>query len=378
MSHSLSLFPFIFWKRLWRRVGIEFLKFRATCKSCHLAAPLMRMRDEAALMKLRSYSFASPLLMVVDENRGGIMNLTDPVFGDKYIMNTSHDQEEIIICCSRYGWLLLFYTNSRYLVFFNPFTRNVHKLPSTSLWLENLCFSAPPTSPDCMVVGFTTQDDGQDDDVRHMYILHFVSTTTQEPLWRIVDLDYGPDAPYAFRFPTFHGPHLYALCNEGRLVVFKEISQVQVRSSWEEVVAEAPKSQFQWMTWARRNTQYYLVKRDQHLLLVILGIYGEYLEVFQLDDSTKEWEKIDSLGRHAIYISDTTCCCIEARIPKLQNKIYFPNLHTENGKIVFYSLDKSDYYAFDGDKIEATACKTMFLGTKYHLNPYAWIEPSWC
>ncbi|KAI3683817.1 hypothetical protein L1987_84332 [Smallanthus sonchifolius] len=77
---------------------------------------------------------------------------------------------------------------------------------------------------------------------------------------------------------------------------------------------------------------------EWHLLLVIVGEFGEPVEVFKLNDST-EWEKTESLGRHVIYIGDKTCLCIEAKTPVMANKIYFPRVHSENRKIVFYSLE---------------------------------------
>ncbi|GJV68240.1 hypothetical protein Tco_1483749, partial [Tanacetum coccineum] len=60
------------------------------------------------------------------------------------------------------------------------------------------------------------------------------------------------------------------------------------------------------------------------------GLSGESVEVFKMNNSNKEWEKLDSLGRHMIYICGTTCLCIEAKYRHMENKIYFPQLHSKN------------------------------------------------
>ncbi|GJR53656.1 hypothetical protein Tco_1404177 [Tanacetum coccineum] len=77
---------------------------------------------------------------------------------------------------SMFGWLLLKQNDHTHgLVFYNPFTNDLRKLPKAEYnQFESLCFSAPPTSVDCMVVGFTWGWDAH---------IHFVN---HEPSWRPV------------------------------------------------------------------------------------------------------------------------------------------------------------------------------------------------
>lgn len=93
-------------------VGVEYMHFRATCKRCNLAAPLILWSNKTSA--LRKYSLVSPWLMVMDKNRG-IFSFTDPMFGDKYFMKNS--QVSVVrpdrACCSRFGWLL-FYSDFSY------------------------------------------------------------------------------------------------------------------------------------------------------------------------------------------------------------------------------------------------------------------------
>nr|GFB34221.1 hypothetical protein [Tanacetum cinerariifolium] len=138
-------------------IGLEFLNFRATCKSCHLAAPVLQWRGEAALKRLQNYSLLSPWLMVVDKKQGAV-TFEDPLSGYKYFMKSlPHQISKSSRCYSGYGWLLFY--GEYGLEFRNPFTNAVHDLPDVAgfrfFWLY---FSAPPTSPDFMVVGFGNED----------------------------------------------------------------------------------------------------------------------------------------------------------------------------------------------------------------------------
>ena len=114
---------------------------------------------------------------------------------------------------------------------------------------------------------------------------------------------------------------------------------------------------------------------DQDLLLVIVGKFGERVEVFKLDDSKQEWVKVNGLGKHMIYVCGITCLCVEAKSKEMENKIYFPRLHSKNNTIVFYSLETCSYQTSKGDNIQEPL--RDFIGTTYHLSPHLWIEPSW-
>ncbi|KAI3683668.1 hypothetical protein L1987_84180 [Smallanthus sonchifolius] len=289
-------------------IGVEYMKFRATCKYFHLAAPPIKWSNKTTLRRLQKYSVVSPWLMVLDNYRDTIIFI-DPLLVVPY--------------------------------------------------LEIFCFSAPPTSPDCMVVGFTTRAPW------NVYI-HFVSG---ESTWHTYDLNFGGDDLYSYRFPAFNGRDIYALCNDERVKACRDMTDDDF--SWEVIVNKTPRSR------CRSPMQYFLSNCDQHLLLVIISEFGESIEVFKLNESTEEWEKIDEFGKHMIYISDTSCIRLEAKSPEMGNKIYFPRLlHDENTKIVFYSLETCKYRTFDDKNIQESFGADLF-GTKHHSYPHTWIEPSW-
>ncbi|PWA77277.1 hypothetical protein CTI12_AA225440 [Artemisia annua] len=307
-------------------VGVEYMNFRATCKRCHLAAPLIKWGNKRSIKRLQTYSVVSPWLMVVDKKRDTI-TFMDPIMTCRAVL-------------------------------YNPFTNDLRKLPAESRdRFESLSFSAPPTSANCIVIGFKFKTGEH----WHAHI-HFVN---REPVWHTLNL--GPD-PHTICSSIFDGRDLYALGKEGELIVFNNLGQPD--HLWKLVEAEAPKS-------SSSSTQKYLTKCDQQLLLVSVGVgeYGEHVEVFKHNASKQEWEKVDGVGKHMIYICNATCLCIEAKMPQMENKIFFPQLHAENRKIVFYSLDTCMYHTFDGEDIQERV--SGFFGNTFHFSSHAWLEPNW-
>ncbi|GJW73940.1 PAZ domain-containing protein [Tanacetum coccineum] len=320
-SHLLNL-PFdVLMAIMEFSVGVEYMKFRASCKLCHLAAPIIQWSNHTASKRLQ---LVSPWLMVIGKDT---ITFIDPMFGDKYFIKTPRELElidELKIHCSRYGWLLMRKCDDGPLILFNPLTGDTRKLPKDP-YLESFGFSAPPTSPGCMVVGFSSTSEWQ-------VCIHFVG---QESSWREFTLKFCQDDPYYYRFPLFCGRDVYTLCNEKGLEVFKEL--VDEDYIHESVVKEAPTS------CCTSTPHYFLVKCDheykcnQHLLLLIVGEHGETVEVFIPNKDAGKWEKIDDIGKHMIYVGDRTSLCMEAKTREMENKIYFPRLRS--GKIVFFSLE---------------------------------------
>ncbi|PWA74764.1 cation/H+ exchanger, Cation/H+ exchanger, CPA1 family [Artemisia annua] len=333
-------------------VCVEYLNFRATCKHCEVAAPLIQWSNKTSLMRLQTYSLVSPWLMVVDNDRG-IITFTDPMLGDNYFMKNLHVSiPRHQIFCSRFGWLFFFSFDIQRLVLYNLFTCDLRKLPDTSYGFDAACFSAPPTSPDCMVAGFSIGDEC-------LVLIHYVA---RESSWRTIRVGAEPDS---IRFLTFFGQDLYALDGDGKLIGFKELGEENYSLTF--VEATVP------ISCSTSPAQYYLMKCDQDILKVIVGKFGERVEVFKRDVSIEEWEKIDSLGNHIIYICDTTCLCIEAKTREMENKVCFPRLQSKNTKMLFYSLETCTYQTYNGENIQ----QKDFFGTTYHLSPHAWIEPNW-
>nr|GEX44176.1 hypothetical protein [Tanacetum cinerariifolium] len=323
--------------------GVDYLKFCATCKRCHLAAPLVPWNNGKASKIMQYYSLPSPLLIVFDKYKG-IMTLTDPMFGDKYFMKTPQE----LICdfqikCLRFGCLLILKPGGS-LVFFNPFTNDILELPELPhKYIDTVCFSAPPTSPDCVVVGIILGLE-----TPWHACIHIVGG---EPSWRSIVL-YIRGNEY-FTSITFYGRDLYALREDGGFDVFKEMGRENHR--WWRDVAKAPASCCS-----------SLPRCDQHNLRVIVGKFGKSVEVFKLT-SSNEWDKVVGLGEHMIFISGASSVCLDAKTPQMANKIYFPS-----SPIMYFSLETCRFHILN---IEDSFGD--FFGTKHHLSSHGWIEPRW-
>nr|GEY22918.1 hypothetical protein CTI12_AA506200 [Tanacetum cinerariifolium] len=262
------------------------------------------------------YSAVSPWFVVLNRKQG-IITCTDPLLAENYHMKNSKD---------------------------------LRKLPEAEYYkFESLCFSAPPTSVDCMVAGFTWGWDA------HIQFLN------QETYWRRVSHDQRP-----IKSLPFYGRIIYALCEEGELIVFCNLGKENY--SWKVVEAEAPNS------CSGSSAKNYLTKCNQHLLLVSVGERGKHVKVLKMNNVSQRWEKIEDVGKHMIFICDTTCLCIEAKMPQMENTIFFPRIRTKSRKMVFYSLDTCKYHTFDGENSKEYLGD--FVGTKLPFSPNAWSEPT--
>ena len=170
-SHLLNLPLHILEAIIEYCVGLEYMNFRATCKYCHLAAPTIKWSEKLLL--------SPSWLMEVDKEQG-IFTFTDPMSGYIFFMNKLDLPIYLDrICYSRFSWLLFYLGSWKTLVFYNPFTNDIRELPYLGYIDGSFCFSAPPTSPGCMVVLLPKGD-------QYAYI-HFVGG---EPSWRRIDLHY--------------------------------------------------------------------------------------------------------------------------------------------------------------------------------------------
>ncbi|XP_076897669.1 F-box/kelch-repeat protein At1g57790-like [Bidens hawaiensis] len=322
--------------------GVEYMNFRATCKRCYLAAPLTRWQTY------------SPWFMVLNTYPGGNITFIDPICGDKYFMKTPQELNgDCEVLCSRFGWLMFDVNGHGLLLFFNPFTSNIYKLPKAPYYFESLCFSAPPTSPDCMVVGFTS----------HIVCVHFVSQEASS--WRTYRFG-GPSD--CFRFPAFCGRDIWALCNNDEILNLRDTGEGY---SLDVVTDKVPRG-------CGSHIEYFMSKCGEHLLLIIVNDLGESVEVLKLNESTKEWEKIDDLGKHMICISESegSCICLEAKAPQMGNKIFFPRLlQSKDTKIVFYSLETRKLHTFDDKHIQESFGFDLSRTYGYCF-PNTWIEPN--
>ncbi|OVA04482.1 Protein of unknown function DUF295 [Macleaya cordata] len=184
---------------------------------------------------------------------------------------------------SKGGWLLMS-KGRKTLFFYNPFTKAAIQLPDLPeiYSFTGIAFSSLPTSSDCVVFGIA-QDDWFEISifVCNIHLRHCTGKRFLEDgfIWKVLA---KPRKHFNVVYPSF------------------------------------------------------LVECDRKLLLVDLGPLGKSVEIFSLDFSKMVWVKVESLGKHMLFISNTSCLSAIAPNSCMENKIYLARLHGE--EILFYSL----------------------------------------
>ncbi|PWA98139.1 hypothetical protein CTI12_AA004320 [Artemisia annua] len=67
-SHLLNLPLHVLGMVMDFSVGVEYLKFRSTCKRCHLAAPLLQWNNGKASKRMQEHSLLSPWQIVFNKH----------------------------------------------------------------------------------------------------------------------------------------------------------------------------------------------------------------------------------------------------------------------------------------------------------------------
>ncbi|KAI3950138.1 hypothetical protein MKW98_008583 [Papaver atlanticum] len=318
---------------------VDFLHFRAVCKANKV--PIMKQISGV----IRS-TYLTPWLLFSTENSTRY-NFVDPMHNnEKYLMNLPELLAGAIIRCQKSGWLLM--SKGRYTFFFyNPFTKESIQLPELprGCVIAGVTFSSLPTCSDCVVFGIAQQNQEE---------ISIYTIKRGADSWRILSFQNSDLEKYmpTFNEPVFHKGAYFVVDFNGTLGVYNE-------GSWK--ILEKPRGY--------SNSAYvsFLVECEDELLLV--PILGFSVTVFRLDSLEMVWQKVESLGKHMLFINFYACLSAVAPKSCMENKVYFPRLHDE--RILYYSLETGSYHSV-GSTHSAKDC----FDTKGWTN-CTWIEPNW-
>ncbi|XP_026418016.1 uncharacterized protein LOC113313457 isoform X2 [Papaver somniferum] len=318
---------------------VDFLHFRAVCKANKL--PIVKQISGA----MRS-TYLTPWLLFSTENASRY-NFVDPMHNnEKYLMNLPELLAGAIVRCQRGGWLLML--KGRFTFFFyNPLTKETIQLPElqSGYCCAGITFSSLPTCSDCLVFGITQQNEEE----ISICIIKRGADRWEFDFFENSDLEkFMP----TYNEPVFHKGSFYCVDSNGTLGVFNE-------DSWE--VLKRPHGY--------SNAAYvsFLVECENEVLLV--RILGFSVAILKLDSLEMVWQKVESLGKHMLFISFTSCLAAIAPKSCMENKVYFPRLHDE--RILYYSLETGSYHS-----VGSTHCAKDYFDTKSWTN-CTWIEPNW-
>ncbi|KAL5056745.1 hypothetical protein RYX36_028349 [Vicia faba] len=329
----------------------DYLQFRATNKLFHLAAPPLEWRSSSSSMSRSRFDDLSlSPLFGFSENKDKRFTIVHPKHGLKYKYNIKMTDWEI--CCSKDGWLLLVAGTKRRGFFFNPFTKQV-VLPALRFSIRNtrcVGLSHRPTSSECVIVDLD----------KPVFSSRLVAYTyiPSERVWGWDKVSFEKiEFPLYNISPALHNGLFYYLSIKGKLAVI-EAPRGEI-AKWKELVEpQAPCTGF---------FNSFLVECNGNLLSVFECSSRKWVQVFKLNESTMRWIKVESLNNHMLFVGNNTSLSTVAKIPGMENKIYFPRFY--NQSIVFYCLETNKYHTFENEVVN-------FHHVKEHLNS-CWIEPRW-
>ncbi|XP_026419674.1 uncharacterized protein LOC113315593 isoform X2 [Papaver somniferum] len=333
---------------------LDYAHFRSVSKANLALMPVGKLTSTCATRD----TYLTPWLMFSRDHGSATFTFVNPMYdNEKYFLNL-FDLVGAVIRFQKGGWLLMSkddqVTNS--LFFYNPFTRETIKLPQLPdeeiYGFSGISFSSLPTSSDCAV--FPIEQRGGEN-----VSLYFIRKG--EAFWRFFvfgNADIGKYIPLHNTQVICNGV-FYCVDYNGVLGVFNIED-----NSWK--VLEKPHQQFGAMYPS------FLVESGGELLLVKLERYGTLFGIFRLDFNKMEWMRVESLGKHMLFVSYTSCISVVAPTSRMENKVYFPRLCLNGERVVFYSLETGTYSSF-GSQHSATD----FYDTEGWYANYTWIEPNW-
>ena len=327
----------------------DYTTFRAICKSWRSSSLISR----PLLPLLDSPHSQTPCLMSVGNYKCRIFH---PIYNNAYHM----DIPELLnatIHYSEYGWLLLSRDDCS-IFFFHPFNKIKIELPSC-LPFETMCFSSPPTSTNCFVIGFTF-------------------AAIEVALIRRGEVDWTIRRVKGFSVlsgcnPVLYKGKCYCLFMSGDVGVF----------DLNEYLREPNQHSLHWILFSTGLPQHL---RDSHERSYLMKANGKLLAVFEVHDcqqcvyvfslnffTTRTrmiWHKVCNLGNKILYTSLKGSFSESTVVKGMDNKIYLPNvLENQGNSNVFYSLKTNKYHSFFSDY------STKISSHGKVLNNSAWIIP---
>ncbi|XP_026380778.1 uncharacterized protein LOC113275489 [Papaver somniferum] len=307
---------------------VDYIHLRAVSKNYR---SLINLRRSFSTRALNSTDI-SPWLVFPDCDRA-VYNFVNPMHNhESYLMNIPELFEGSRFRFSKGGWLLM--SKGKTLFFYNPFTRSTIELPELSndhcFKFSGISFSSLPTSSDCVVFGISQL---VGNDVLMFFIKRGDDHWTKDSFGcsylllnrKLTEFEVD------FNNPVFYRGAFYCLDNNGTLGV----STIEHGISWEILaIVTRPKCEFIYKT--------FLAECEGKLLSVLLGHLGKWVRIFRLNDTDMVWVEVKHLGRHTLFISNTSCISAIAPTGQMENRIYFPRLHNEG--ILYFSLDTSMFH----------------------------------
>ncbi|XP_074285974.1 F-box/kelch-repeat protein At1g57790-like [Silene latifolia] len=262
-----------------------------------------------------------------------------PKFGDLYefydpLTRKTYSTEIQELCGSRVCytkgcWLLLYRPRTHRLFFFNPFTRELIKLPRFEITCQIVAFSCEPTSSSCVV--FT---------IKHVSPTIVAISTCHPGATEWTTANYQNRLPFVssiWNKLVFSNGQFYCLSLTGWLGVFDPKSL-----TWNVLVVPPPRCPENFFTknWWKGK---FLAEHDGDIL-VIYTCCSDYPIIFKLDMANMVWDEIKTLDGISLFASFLSSHSRTDLTGIMRNSVYFSKVRFYGKRCVSYSLKDCRYY----------------------------------
>ncbi|KAL3641235.1 hypothetical protein CASFOL_016203 [Castilleja foliolosa] len=247
--------------------------------------------------------------------------------------------ENVDILCSNFGWLLMSRVNNT-LFFFDPFNNRKIELPcELGYGYTSFCFSHPPTSPDCVVVGFATIFEGDEVSMKICVLTHG-SDVWEERKYKHPKINFI----VARGAPIFHHGLIYLLSINGNVATF-DLKKHGCKSAW--AVNNKCLKDYAYNKEIKEHFLFKIRGEEDTLFSVMLVNDERNVKLYRLSEEPKmKWKLEKDIGDKVLHLSHYSSSGDTAHPKCMANRIYFPRFHADS--IVYYSFATGMYHSHDG------------------------------
>ncbi|CAK8571380.1 unnamed protein product [Lathyrus sativus] len=233
------------------------------------------------------------------------------------------------VCYTKDGWLLLYRPRTDRVFFFNPFTREIIKMPRFEMTYQIVAFSCAPTSPDCVL--FT---------VKHVSPTVVAISTCHPGATEWTTVNYQNRLPFVssiWNKLVFCNGLFYCLSLTGWLGVFDPSER-----TWSVLSVPPPKcpENFFAKNWWKGK----FMTEQEGDVIVIYTCSSENPIIFKLDQALMEWEELKTLDGATLFASFLSSHSRTDLSGIMRNSIYFSKVRFYGKRCVSFSLDDYRYY----------------------------------
>ncbi|KAF3336985.1 F-box/kelch-repeat protein [Carex littledalei] len=277
------------------------------------------------------------------------IRILDPIDRYSYLLMSIGLPDITSICSTKHGWLLLSRQYWRSFFFYNPFSQALIELPPNNEQLFGICFSAVPTSSQCIVLVEEFKKD-------HVKIIFCCRGDSK---WK--ELYFPLENNHSFSVvngnAVFYQGKAYRIAKDGKLGVFDPSTESWFVHDNPNAGVSEPQDGINFLV--ESGNDLFRVWIDERLVTSVC--------VYKLDHSGHTWKETKSLGGRCFFVSFYPFC-IESteQFRGERDKIYFSGQTILAGSFIHYDLCQERVIHPPGAIAEWT-----FYGNS------CWILPNW-